>query len=141
MMITIGSDHRGYELKSAIIKKFEDIEWIDVGTTSKDRVDYPIFAKKVCENILNTKIKLGILICGSGVGISMAANRFNKIYAALCWNKDVAKVARSDDKANVLVLPADFISIEEAFAIIKTWLYTEFQGGRYRKRLEQIDKF
>lgn len=139
MMITIGSDHRGYELKSEIIKHFSDLQWLDVGTDSKDRVDYPFFAKKVCRNILNGKSSLGILICGSGVGMSIAANRFKEIYAALCWNEDVAKSAKADDNANILVLPADFVLAKDAFAIIKAWLYTEFKGDIYQKRLELID--
>ncbi len=139
MMITIGSDHRGYELKSEIIKHFVDLQWIDLGTDGKDCVDYPVFAKKVCKNVLDGKSDLGILICGSGIGMSIVANRFKGIYAALCWNEDVAKSAKADDNSNVLVLPADFLLAKDAFAIIKTWLYTEFKGDRYQKRLELID--
>ncbi len=140
MKITIGSDHRGFELKLKIIKKFTDIEWLDVGTDSQDRTDYPIFAKKVCNNILDGKTGLGILICGSGVGMSIAANRFENIYAALCWDERVAESAKADDNANVLVLPSDFVSDDQAFSIIKTWLSTEFKEGDYQKRLGIIDK-
>ena len=140
MMITIGSDHRGYKLKSEIIKHFTNLQWIDVGTDSEIRVDYPIFAKKVCNNILNDKSDLGILICGSGIGVSIAANRFKGIYAGLCWNVEVTKSAKADDNINILALPADFVSAKDAFAIIEAWLYTEFKGDRYQKRLELIDK-
>lgn len=140
MKISIGSDHRGYELKQYLITNFLDIEWLDVGTNNaNERVDYPIFAKKVCDFVLVNKSALGILICGSGVGISIAANRFKKIYAALCWDEVVVKAAKEHDLANVLVLPADFISKEKAINIVDSWLKTEFKGGRYLKRLEMLN--
>ena len=139
MMISIGSDHRGFKLKSEIIKHFTNIEFLDVGTNSEDRTDFPVYAKKVCKNIIDGKSDLGILICGSGVGISVAANRFSKIYAALCWNKEVAKMAKEDDGANVLVLPANFVTTKESFEIIKSWLDAKFKGGVYQKRLEMIE--
>jgi ribose 5-phosphate isomerase B len=140
MKITIGSDHRGFDLKSQIIEHFKDIKWLDVGTNSKERTDYPIFAKKVCNNILKKEADLGILLCGSGVGVGIAANRFKGIYAAVCWNAQVAQSAKADDNANVLVLPANFISKEEALAIIKAWLGAEFKGGHYQKRLEMVEE-
>ena len=138
-MISIGSDHRGYELKSKIIEHFADIDFLDVGTNSEDRTDYPIYAKKVCKNIINGKTDFGILICGSGVGISIAANRFSKIYASLCWNAEVAKMAKEDDGANVLVLPANFVTTKEAFEIIKAWIDAKFKGGVYQERLDMIE--
>ena len=102
MEITIGSDHRGYEFKQEIQRLFTDVEWIDVGTQdSLARVDYPEFAQKACELVLSGEAKQGILICGSGVGMSIAANRYKKIYGALCWNETVARVAREHDCANV----------------------------------------
>ncbi len=139
MKITIGSDHRGYDLKTKIIQKFQDIEFLDVGTNSKGRVDYPVYADKVCQNILQKEAELGILICGSGVGVSIAANRFKKIYAGLCWNSEVAQSAREHDNINVLVLPADFVDSENAFSIIQTWLDAKFKGGVYQDRLNMID--
>ena len=139
MKISIGSDHKGYELKGEIINHFSDFEWLDVGTDSTVRANYPVYAKKVCENILNSNVDYGILICGSGIGMSIAANRFNGIYAALCWNTDVAKLAKSDDKANVLVLPAEFISTDDVFVIIKVWIDTEFKGGIYQERLDLVN--
>jgi len=140
MKISIGTDHRGYDLKLQIIEHFKEVEWIDVGTNSKERTDYPIFAKKVCNNILKKESELGILLCGSGVGVGIAANRFRGIYAGVCWNTEIAKLAKGDDNINVLVLPADFVSKEQALLIIKSWLETEFKGGHYQKRLEMIEK-
>ncbi|MFC1894828.1 ribose 5-phosphate isomerase B [Candidatus Dependentiae bacterium] len=141
MKITIGSDHKGYSLKCAIKKELGDkIELIDVGTDSQVRTDYPIYAKKVCNNILEGKTDFGILICGSGIGMSIAANRHDGIYAALCWNEQVAKLAKADDNSNILVLPSDFLTSKDSFAIIHAWLYTEFKCERYLDRLKLIDK-
>jgi len=140
MKISIGSDHRGIELKTRIIKNFRNIEWIDVGTNSKERTDYPIFAKKVCENILQKDADFGILICASGIGMSIAANRFKNIYAALCWAPEIAKLAKEDDNANVLVLPSDFVQGKLVYDIINEWLYAEFKKGHYQKRIDLIDR-
>ena len=140
MKICIGSDHRGYKLKKYIINAFKDIEWMDVGSDSSEkRVDYPVYTKEVCDLILKDVFELGILICASGVGMSIAANRFPQIYAALCWSPEVAKAAREDDYANVLVLPANFVSEDEALGIIEAWLHAKFKGGHYQKRLDTID--
>ncbi len=151
MKIGIGSDHKGHLLKANIIKdinksiedtSIEDtsIEWIDVGTDSNNRVNYPIFAKRVCDLIISGDLDKGILICGSGIGMSIAANRYKNIFAALCWSPEVAKLARKHDLANILVLPADFIDNSVAFKIINTWLETEFESGVYKERLDQIDR-
>jgi ribose 5-phosphate isomerase B len=139
MKITIGSDHRGYDLKTKIKEHFSEVEWIDVGTTSTDRTDYPIYAKKACTHIIEKKTDVAILLCGSGVGMSIAANRFRGIYAALCWNEAVAIAAKEDDNANILIIPSDFIEIEQMFIMIKAWLSTKFKNGRHRKRLAMID--
>ncbi len=140
MKISIGSDHRGLELKTRIIKNLRNVSWLDVGTATKERTDYPIFAKKVCKDILSGESERGVLICGSGIGMSIAANRFPNIYAALCWNVEVATAATQDDKANVLVLPADFLDAKSAYQILNVWLHTDFKGGRNQKRLEMIDR-
>ena len=141
MKISIGSDHRGYQLKESIKQVFADIDWIDVGASdATERADYPLFAQPVCQNVLDGTAERGILLCGSGVGMAIAANRNKKIYAALCWNADVARIAREDDCANILVLPADFLDVEVASAIVKTWLFTQFKGEHYQERLEMIDK-
>lgn len=140
MKISIGADHRGFQLKKTIIALFGDIDWVDVGTDSTERVDYPVYAKRVCENIkMGTSLR-GIIICGSGIGACMAANRYKNIYAALCWSPEIARVGVEDDKANVLVLPADFITLEQAQAIINMWLTAHFKGGRYQARLDMIDE-
>jgi len=140
MRICIGSDHRGYKLKKYIINAFKDIEWMDVGTDSSEkRVDYPVYAKEVCDLILSETFELGILICASGVGMSIAANRFPKIYAALCWSSEVAQSSREDDNSNILVLPADYISESEALGIIEAWIHAKFKDGHYQKRLDMID--
>lgn len=141
MKISIGADHRGFQLKTEIIANFSEHTWLDVGTNSLDRTDYPIYAREVCNNITMGNATHGILLCGSGVGIAVAANRFKKIYAGVCWNEEVARLAKQDDGINVLVLPADFISSQQAFSIITTWLSTEFKGGVYQKRLEMLETF
>lgn len=139
MKIIIGSDHRGYLLKEAIKREFSEIEWIDVGTDNGDeRVDYPVITQRACRLLLDGQAERGILICGSGVGVSMAANRFSGIYAALCWSPDVASVAREHDCANVLALSSDFVSEALSFEIVQAWLRAEFLGGRYQKRLEML---
>lgn len=140
MKISIGADHRGFQLKANIIDHFDQYEWLDVGTYSQDRTDYPIYAKRVCSDITKGDADRGILLCGSGVGICIAANRCKGIYAALCWNSKIAAMAVEDDGANVLVLPADFISQDQAFSIIETWLKAEFKGGVYQRRLEMMDE-
>ena len=140
MKITIGSDHRGYEVKESIKSHFHGIEWLDVGVEGADvKADYPIITKKVCESIVSGKTEFGILICGSGVGVSIAANRYPKIYAALSWSPEVARAAREHDFANILAIPADFVTIDKSFAIVKSWLASDFLGGRYEDRLRMID--
>ncbi len=141
MKISIGADHRGFKLKQAIVEHFGDVEWLDVGTHDEQRTDYPLYAQRVCKAISDGGAQAGILICGSGVGVSIAANRFKGIYAALCWNADVARLAKEHDGANVLVLPSDFVTSEQAFEMIKAWRDAVFKGGRYQERLEMMDKF
>ena len=147
MKITIGSDHRGFELKEQLQsdswqeKGVGPITWDDVGTdTGDERVDYPIFAQRVCAAVRSGAADRGIIICGSGVGAAIAANRFRGIYAALCWSPEVTRMARKHDNINVLVLPADFIAHDEAVAIIQAWIETAFLGGRYQERLEILEK-
>ena len=142
MKIIIGSDHRGYTLKKLIKQNFKEkeIELLDAGTDNgNDNVDYPIFTKRVCEAVLSGEADRGILICGSGIGVSIAANRFPKIYAALCWTPEIARLAREHDLANVLALAADFTSPEDALKIAESWLKAEFLGGKYQRRLEMLE--
>ena len=141
MKISIGADHRGYELKQALIHHFNHITWLDIGTDNADeRVDYPVFSRRVCKDILGNKAERGILLCGSGVGMAIAANRYKGIYAALCWDKEIARVAREDDGSNVLVLPADFIDAEQAYKIVQAWFSAEFKQGHYQDRLTMLDE-
>ena len=139
-MIIMASDHRGYELKEQLKTFFneEDIITIDVGTYSKEPVDYPDFAKSGVEKILEDKNNVGIFICGSGIGMSMAANRNPKIRAALCLTPEMAMLARKDNDANVLCLGSRFIKRRKAIAIIKVFLTTPFEGGRHARRVKKI---
>lgn len=139
MIIAIGSDHRGFALKTHLMKAFSEHQWLDVGAYGEERSDYPKFAFEVGQEIHEGRAERGVLICGSGIGMSIAANRVRGIYAALCWNEQVAQLAREHDGANVLVLPSDFISSDQAVAMLKAWLQANFRGGRYQQRLECID--
>lgn len=140
MNVSIGADHRGFKLKSFIINYFKEHHWLDVGTDSEERTDYPLFAQKVCHDVLERSADCGIVICGSGIGVSIAANRFKGIYAALCWDPEVARHAREYDGANVLALPANFVTPEVAVDIVNAWSGAEFKGGIYKKRLEMIEE-
>lgn len=139
-MIILASDHRGYTLKEEIKKFFnnESIITIDVGTYSKELVDYPDYAKKGIAKLLEDPHNVGIFICGSGIGMSIAANRNPKIRAALCINPKFAEFARAHDDANVLVLPSDFVKGKKAIKIIKVFLTTDFEGGRYFRRIKKL---
>ena len=117
----------------------QSISWIDVGAFNEERSDYPLFAQLVCKEIVQGNAKFGVLVCGTGVGMAIAANRFRGIYAALAWNEHVARLSKEDDNANVLVLPSDFVSPEESIAMIRAWLSAKFQAGRYQQRLAMID--
>ena len=140
MKITIGSDHAGFEYKSEIINFLENncgAQVLDVGTRSKESVDYPEFAHLVSEEVI-LGADFGILICGSGNGVSMAANKHKKIRAALCWTPKISKLARSHNDANILSLPARFVDIGGAKQIIINFLETPFEGGRHKRRVEKI---
>lgn len=141
--IAIGADHRGVQLKSALISSVTlahvDLEWIDIGCFEEDYCNYPLYAQQVAEAIRSGKATCGILICSTGVGMAMAANRFTSIYAALAWNEEVARLSREHDKSNVLVLPSDFVTIELAISMTTSWLTATFQEGRYQKRIKILD--
>ncbi len=143
MKIAIGSDHRGFDQKNIILNYYNSypgVDLIDVGTKSEDRTDYPIFAHKVVTLMEKGQADLGILLCGSGVGMAIAANRHKLIYAGVAWNKEVARVGREHDNINLLVLPSDFISDDEVISIIAAWMKASFFGGRYQERLDLIEK-
>ena len=122
----------------------EEVQWDDVGAPNAQRSDYPVFAKKVVSAILEDESEFGILICGSGVGMGITANRFKGIYAGLCFTPEMATVARSDDNINVLVLASDFLEHQQAVdivaAVIQAWGAQTFKGGRYQERLDMIDE-
>lgn len=139
MKIAIGADHRGFLHKEFIKKHISSVEWVDVGTHNQDRTDYPIFSDKVVNLMLTHEVDLGVLICASGGGMAIAANRHKNIYAVVAWNCEVARQCKQEDNANVLVLPSDFISCEDAVAMIQEWLAQEFKGGRYAERIAMID--
>lgn len=141
MKIAIGTDHRGYVLKKAILESFSDgsITWIDAGCHSDQRCDYPVFAQEVAKQVQDKTVDAGILLCGSGIGMSIAANRFKNVYAALAWNVDVARSSKEHDNANILILPADYVSEQEAVAMMHAWQNTSFLGDRYQERLSMID--
>jgi ribose 5-phosphate isomerase B len=138
-MIPIASDHAGFELKQFIISTLTDSHWQDEGCYSSESVDYPDFAHKVAAYISENPKEKGILICGSGNGMQMSANKHPNVRAALCWNKEIAKLARAHNDANILVMPARFISQEEAVEIITAFFETPFEGGRHEKRVEKIN--
>ncbi|HZW61052.1 MAG TPA: RpiB/LacA/LacB family sugar-phosphate isomerase [Candidatus Babeliales bacterium] len=143
MNIAIATDHRGFEHKEYIkqhlvISEFT-INWIDVGTNSTERTDYPIYAQRACEAFKQQKAEKAILLCGSGVGMSIVANRFHKVYAALVWDEETARRAIEEDNANMLVLPADFISPEKSVIMIRTWLTSSFLHGHYQMRINEIN--
>lgn len=139
-MVVLASDHRGYDLKEKLKKFFNDqnIITIDVGTYSKEGVDYPDMAKLGIEKVLQDERNVGIFICGTGIGMSIAANRNPKIRAALCYNTDAALYARKHNDANVLVLSSKFTKRKKAINISKVFLMTEFEGGRHARRIKKI---
>lgn len=140
MKISIGNDHAGTEYKLAIVGllKSLEIEVINHGTDGTDSVDYPDFIHPVAEDVENEAVDLGIIVCGSGNGASMTANKHHGIRAALCWNKEIVQLAREHNDANILSLPARFISLNQALDMVKTFLNTKFEGGRHERRIEKI---
>jgi ribose 5-phosphate isomerase B len=139
-VIAIGSDHAGFEMKSKIINFLESKGFTlkDFGCNSSDSIDYPDYAHPVAHHVENYKDSLGILLCGSGNGISMTANKHQGIRSAICWTPEIARLARQHNDANIVTLPARFISDEDAFKIIDVFFNTEFEGGRHQKRVEKI---
>ena len=140
-MIAIGADHGGFKLKEEIKKYLDenDIKYKDFGTYNEERTDYPIYAEKVARAIQEKKCDTGILICKSGAGMTIAANKFKGIRAALGFNKEVATASKADDDMNILVLPAEYISMSCAISIVRAWIATEFKGERYKDRLQMIE--
>jgi len=140
--IPIGADHAGFELKEHLKAELEKLgfEPVDVGTHSTESTDYPDYAKPVAEQVSSGKARRGILTCGTGLGMSYTANRFEGVRAAVAWKPEVAELARHHNDANVLVLPARFVSTEEGLEILRRWLDTPFDGGRHEKRIAKIER-
>lgn len=135
----IACDHAGVELKNLIKDQF-DLEWVDFGTNSKEPVDFPDYADKVCEKFKdNPQDAIGVLICGSGQGMAIRANKFHNVRAALCWNVEVATLARQHNDANVLCIGARFLSTDVALKITRAFLTTEFEGGRHQIRVDKMN--
>jgi ribose 5-phosphate isomerase B len=140
MQIAIGADHAGFPLKNQLK------EWLapqvevlkDLGTNSEESVDYPDFAHAVAGEVEKGNYELGILICGSGLGVDMTANKHQGIRSALCWKKEISKLAKSHNNANVICLPGRFITFEEAKEILNIFFNTKFEGGRHSKRIGKI---
>ena len=141
MKLAIGADHGGLELKQEVVqylRTLKNIEVSDFGTATKDSVDYPDYGKKVAEAVTNGTADRGILICGTGIGMSIVANRYPKVRAALCHDHFTAQLSREHNDANVLVMGERVIGKGVALEIVKTWLETEFAGGRHQLRLNKI---
>ena len=138
--ISLSSDHAGFELKESI-KKFlikKKIKVIDLGPKNKDSVDYPDYAKKVVRNITAKKSDMGILVCGSGTGMAMSANKFKKIRAAVCYNKASTRLSRQHNNANIIALGARLTKKSDAIKLVNVFLNTKFEGGRHLRRVNKV---
>ena len=141
MKIAIGSDHAGYEYKQFLAGKLKQMghQAIDFGTDAPNSVDYPDFAHPVAERVSTDKqVKFGILICGSANGVSMTANKHQNIRAAICWTSELAELARQHNNANILCIPARFVTKRMAGNMLKKFLATKFEGGRHKRRVGKI---
>ena len=140
--ILIASDHAGFELKQKLEAQLKRMGFAvrDFGTNSSDSTDYADFAHPLAKEVSEGKAKRGILLCGTGLGMSYVANRYPNVRAAVTWSPEVAELARGHNDSNVLVLPARFVSDEDAAKILETWLKTPFEGGRHERRVVKIEK-
>ncbi len=139
-VLALASDHAGFPRKQTIIKFLEEnnIAYKDLGTYSEESVDYPVYAHKIAEAIEKGEFELGITFCGSGQGISIAANKHQGVRSGVCWNPEIAALAREHNNANICAIPGRFVSDEEAIAIVKAFLSAEFEGGRHARRVDMI---
>ena len=140
MKISIGNDHAGTSYKNAVVEylRSRNIEVTNHGSDSEESVDYPDFVHPVAQDVEDNKADLGIIICGSGNGANMTANKHQAVRSALCWTKEIAALAREHNDANVLSIPARFTSKEQAIEMVQVFLDTEFAGGRHSRRVEKI---
>ncbi len=141
-VIPIGSDHAGFRLKQRLVAELRALgyEPLDLGTHSDEAADYPDYAHPVAARVERGESARAVLLCGTGLGMSFTANRHRHVRAAVAWNPEVARLAREHNDANVLVLPARFVSEDEGVAILKAWLGARFAGGRHARRISKIDQ-
>ena len=142
MNILISNDHAGVELKNAVNNFLKNNGYVveNLGDNSGKSIDYPDIIHPLAKEISNNKNKKGIIMCGTGNGVSMVANKYKGVRAGLCWSKEIAELIRKHNDANILSLPARFISIKEALEIVEVFLKTDFEGGRHERRVNKIDK-
>jgi ribose 5-phosphate isomerase B len=140
-VIPIGADHAGFALKERLKQELKTLgyEPLDLGTHSAESTDYPDYAHPVATRVEQGEARRGILLCGSGLGMAYAANRHRGVRAAVAWNPEIARLARSHNDANILVLPARFVSEQEGLAILRAWLAEPYEGGRHARRVEKIE--
>lgn len=140
MKIAIGNDHAGPEYKKAVVSFLEakGYEVVNYGTDTSDSVDYPDFGHKVAQDVENGKVDFGIVICGSGNGIAMTANKHQGVRCALCWTKEIAVLARQHNNANIISIPARFTAVPQAVDMVEAFLTTAFEGGRHANRVSKI---
>lgn len=140
MRISIGSDHAGYDYKSLIIAHIQSLGHtvIDHGTADNSSVDYPDFVHPVARDIIEGQADYGVLICGTGNGVAMTANKYPEIRCGLCWNEDISKLTRQHNNANVIAMPARFVDIVTAKSMVSAFLTTDFEGGRHERRVNKI---
>ena len=139
--IPIAADHAGFEMKQKLVGVLRDLgyEPEDLGAQSPEPSDYPDYARPVAHAVSSGEAKRGVLLCGSGIGMDIVANRYQRVRAALAWNPEIARLSRQHNDANVLVLPSRFVSDDEAEQILRTWLTTTFEGGRHERRVNKIE--
>lgn len=140
--IALAADHAGFEEKEKVKKTLDElgIAFDDLGTDSSESVDYPDFARKVAEGVSSGEYEQGLLVCGSGTGMAIAANKVKGVRAAVAWSEDIARLAREHNDANVLSLPARFISEEESAKVVKAFFESDFEGGRHGRRVDKISE-
>lgn len=141
MRIALASDHAGYKLKQELLSYLSDFKVVDFGTDSSQSMDYPDIGFAAAEAVAKGECDRGILICGSGIGMSIVSNKVKGVRAALCTSETIARLSRQHNDTNILILPGRFISFEEAKKIVDTWLNTKFDGGRHQRRLNKIKKY
>lgn len=139
--IPIGADHAGFQLKERLKRELAALGYVadDVGTDSTSSVDYPDFAHEVAARVERGEAARGVLLCGTGLGMSQAANRHRNVRAAVAWTPEIARLSREHNDANILVLPARYVDEEEGVDILRTWLQTPFEGGRHERRVQKIE--